>query len=186
MWDIIDKIISIAFLLGIAIILFVVEPWLILFFVVWLIIVASSSDPKTKQDLDSDFYQDWLYNGSPDKNEAREDNPSDSCHNDYYQEDMFNPVIIHDIWMSTEKKTKYLKSDKWKNKKKQRLIIAEYRCEKCSNQNNLSCHHVTYIRLGDENINDLRILCQDCHDKLHEELGYSRQGHYPIIQQKGL
>jgi len=32
---------------------------------------------------------------------------------------------------------------------------------------NLEVHHLTYDRLGDERMDDLEVLCPDCHRKAH-------------------
>ena len=41
-------------------------------------------------------------------------------------------------------------------------------------------HHETYIRLTNEHIDDLKILCRTCHNELHKWLGYDRHTNYSI------
>lgn len=40
-------------------------------------------------------------------------------------------------------------------------------CCKCKKKKNLHVHHKTYERLGKEHLNDLMVLCKDCHSKEH-------------------
>ncbi len=93
-------------------------------------------------------------------------------------------------FMSAESKLEYLSSPQWFNLKQSRLSVADNVCEHCGSSMSLECHHITYENLGDENINDLAILCFDCHTELHEKAsvvysldgysGYSRQNQYPL------
>lgn len=67
----------------------------------------------------------------------------------------------------------YLASTQWKKKRKQVLERAKYRCEKCKiPKDRLEVHHLTYDRLGREDLHDLLAVCQDCHkveDKLRAQ-----------------
>ncbi len=48
--------------------------------------------------------------------------------------------------------------------------IYENKCEICSISKNLIIHHdIPLYRGGSNNISNLRLLCKDCHDKLHKE-----------------
>lgn len=48
------------------------------------------------------------------------------------------------------------------------LARAKYRCQICNaNDRQLDVHHRTYERLGREQIEDLTVLCHDCHDRHH-------------------
>ena len=60
---------------------------------------------------------------------------------------------------------KYLKSYKWKQKRKQ--IFREYgkRCWKCGRKLKIQVHHKTYRRLGKEKKRDLKPYCSDCHEE---------------------
>ena len=64
----------------------------------------------------------------------------------------------------------YLKSDKWKEKRKQVLEIARGKCEKCGKLAS-EVHHETYKRLGHEWLIDLTALCRGCHSKIHGKDG---------------
>lgn len=91
--------------------------------------------------------------------------------------DQFNTEYM---FISAKAKAEYMQSKQWVNLKSQRLIIANNKCECCGSINNLQLHHETYVRLTVEDINDVKILCGVCHNKLHAILGYDRATLYPI------
>ena len=94
----------------------------------------------------------------------------------------YNQSLSDSIFMSAEDKTEYLQSDKWKELKELRMMIAMDRCEVegCNSTHNLSLHHETYERLGNEGLNDVKIICQTHHQQIHNKLGYDRLTLYPI------
>jgi 5-methylcytosine-specific restriction endonuclease McrA len=57
----------------------------------------------------------------------------------------------------------YLSSEAWQRKRKAVLRRAGYRCERCHAAKPLDIHHLTYARFGNEEMDDLRALCRDCH-----------------------
>lgn len=61
----------------------------------------------------------------------------------------------------------YLKTDHWKVKKTKALERAHYRCENCGSNEHLQVHHRTYERIGEEEPDDLCVLCEDCHHGYH-------------------
>lgn len=62
----------------------------------------------------------------------------------------------------------YLNSLHWRETRKKRLGIDEYKCTICESTQNLNVHHINYTRLGKEDIdNDLVTLCHQCHAMLH-------------------
>lgn len=75
--------------------------------------------------------------------------------------------------MQSEFYKEYMKSDEWKNRCEQRIRIAGNKCEMCGRlerncRNGLQIHHITYRRLGHENVyTDLICLCGGCHIKIH-------------------
>lgn len=73
--------------------------------------------------------------------------------------------------MQTEDYKRYIRSEAWRNKCKQRLIIANNRCEMCGKKAEntiMQYHHVTYKNLFHEDINnDIVALCGRCHILLH-------------------
>ena len=71
--------------------------------------------------------------------------------------------------MNKEDYNKYIKSAKWKNKKKEVFKERGKECEQCGDQHYIHVHHLTYERLGDENLEDLQILCYQCHMSKHDK-----------------
>ncbi len=62
----------------------------------------------------------------------------------------------------------YLKSDKWDFFR--RKIIAERgaMCERCGELSpHLNVHHLTYVRLGNELPDDVKVYCLPCHKLMH-------------------
>ena len=62
----------------------------------------------------------------------------------------------------------YLNSPKWQATRKRLYREYEYKCAICGSPKNLNVHHITYENLGEEKDEDLTVLCQECHNKLHD------------------
>ena len=61
----------------------------------------------------------------------------------------------------------YMRSAAWYAKREQRRMIDKSRCRTCGDTERLECHHVTYERFRDEDVeNDLITLCHDCHEAI--------------------
>ena len=64
----------------------------------------------------------------------------------------------------------YLASEQWQRVRRAALSHAGYRCARCQARSNprariyLEVHHLTYERLGRERLEDLEVLCTNCHD----------------------
>lgn len=77
------------------------------------------------------------------------------------------------VRQQSEEYRKYIRSDLWKEKCRQRIEIAGHKCEMCSRletncRQGLQIHHITYQRLGCEDVgNDLIAVCGRCHLLLH-------------------
>lgn len=66
---------------------------------------------------------------------------------------------------------KYIKSNAWKRKRELALEFHGRYCRICNSTSSLTVHHLTYDRLGKEDIKtDLTVLCWSCHKEHHEEL----------------
>lgn len=66
-----------------------------------------------------------------------------------------------------EKYDNYIKSVRWRQKRLE--FISQHptgRCF-CGEYKNLHVHHATYDRLGNERLDDLRLVCHSCHDMIH-------------------
>ena len=62
----------------------------------------------------------------------------------------------------------FLLSDIWVEKRDY-VIKLRGCCEECESTKNLNVHHLTYERVGNEKGKDLKVLCRDCHDKVHNK-----------------
>lgn len=66
----------------------------------------------------------------------------------------------------------YLKSDKWRWKRKAVLVRDDYRCqaqmEGCEDDAT-QAHHKTYDRIFNEALFDLVAVCRNCHKQLHDD-----------------
>jgi 5-methylcytosine-specific restriction endonuclease McrA len=53
----------------------------------------------------------------------------------------------------------------WQNVRHRRFELASWTWERCGQEDlPLEAHHVTYVRFGFEEIEDLRALCRGCHE----------------------
>jgi hypothetical protein len=64
--------------------------------------------------------------------------------------------------------TEYLKSAKWRVRRDKALRRDKHQCAECGSKFNLQVHHLTYERVGDELIEDLKTLCRKCHTGKHK------------------
>lgn len=62
----------------------------------------------------------------------------------------------------------YILSNDWQLKKEKRKELDNYKCYWCKSTDRLEVHHITYERLGNENLGDIVTLCKKCHEALHE------------------
>jgi hypothetical protein len=62
----------------------------------------------------------------------------------------------------------YLLSDKWKEIR-DRIVANSNGCVVCDSTDSLNVHHKTYKNIGNENDNDLIVLCKSCHGKFHNK-----------------
>ena len=91
-----------------------------------------------------------------------------------------NQIPVANQFMSHEHKKLYLKSPEWKSVRRLVLSRDNHCCKACTSTSSLNIHHITYKRLGDERLSDVVCLCNNCHTKLHDILGYDRETEYPI------
>ena len=63
----------------------------------------------------------------------------------------------------------YLKSEDWKERRKQLMEEADYTCGECGAKAT-QLHHLNYEHLGEEELEiDIVALCKDCHKELHNK-----------------
>lgn len=70
----------------------------------------------------------------------------------------------------------YLQTEHWKDTRTRKLIEAGYKCQVCNSNGKLNVHHRTYENRGNEQLDDLLVLCNDCHKLFHEngKLSYAK------------
>lgn len=57
----------------------------------------------------------------------------------------------------------------WKEARRRALKRAGFACQLCNSKDKtLNVHHRTYERRGNEQNNDIIVLCEDCHRKFHD------------------
>lgn len=61
----------------------------------------------------------------------------------------------------------YLQTPEWRAKRDQALERDDYHCRACNGDEKLHVHHRTYERRGNEDLNDLTTLCEECHGRFH-------------------
>lgn len=61
----------------------------------------------------------------------------------------------------------YLKSDQWKEIRKQVFRRCQGKCERCGVRDMKHVHHLTYRNLYEEELHDLQGLCEKCHRYVH-------------------
>lgn len=62
----------------------------------------------------------------------------------------------------------YIHSHTWRSLREAILKRDSYTCQKCKKAKAIQVHHLTYIRLGNEDFKDLISVCIPCHEKIHE------------------
>lgn len=90
------------------------------------------------------------------------------------------PLPVRQVNMRRKKKAKkeskshfspeyltYIKSEKWKLFSAAIKHERGNKCENCGYNRRLHAHHLTYERLFNELPQDIKILCHDCHEKVH-------------------
>lgn len=70
----------------------------------------------------------------------------------------------------------YLKTEHWKQVRKYALAYARNRCQICNATGLVDVHHRSYENRGDERMEDVIVLCRDCHTTFHERLAAGRRG----------
>jgi hypothetical protein len=63
----------------------------------------------------------------------------------------------------------YISSDRWRDRRAERLEKDARRCQGCGSEDGLHVHHRTYERLGCELPGDIITVCETCHVFIHQE-----------------
>ncbi|SMB96314.1 Resolvase, N terminal domain [Thermanaeromonas toyohensis ToBE] len=80
-----------------------------------------------------------------------------------------NPSLPGDRVASQEEYEEYLKSEKWQEFRKAVIEHYGYQCVLCGEKKGLEVHHLHYETLGCECVDDVVVLCRDCHVRVHSE-----------------
>jgi 5-methylcytosine-specific restriction endonuclease McrA len=62
----------------------------------------------------------------------------------------------------------YLQSPQWECRRRETIVRAKFRCERCGKVRRLQVHHLTYSHVGDEYPDQLVAVCVRCHIILTE------------------
>lgn len=62
---------------------------------------------------------------------------------------------------------RYLRSPEWRKRRRAALERDRHACQWCGCRYRLQVHHLTYERFGNERLEDLVTLCDDCHKGVH-------------------
>ena len=95
-----------------------------------------------------------------------------------------------EMWKEKKQKyNKYLKSKKWQTIRKLKLEQENYKCAFCKcKRKKLHIHHLTYTHLYNEgkHLDDLVVLCENCHNKLHKTKGHKTISKIFLEQRRGV
>jgi uncharacterized protein with PIN domain len=61
----------------------------------------------------------------------------------------------------------YLKTEHWRELRADASTKAGHRCQVCNKKGLIDVHHRTYERLGAEKLEDVIVLCRECHSIFH-------------------
>lgn len=64
---------------------------------------------------------------------------------------------------------RHIHSSVWKNFRKKILEERDNKCEKCGYTRRLHLHHLNYDNFGHELPEDVQVLCNTCHEKVHNK-----------------
>lgn len=64
----------------------------------------------------------------------------------------------------------YLQSAAWRELRARVLLRAQNRCEGCGVRVAVQVHHLTYAHVCAELLWELRAVCMECHERLHDEV----------------
>lgn len=63
----------------------------------------------------------------------------------------------------------YLQGEHWQQTREQKLTESPA-CQQCGKGRGLEVHHLTYDRIGHEEMGDLQVLCATCHRRTHDRV----------------
>jgi len=75
----------------------------------------------------------------------------------------------------------YLKTDHWQHIRRTKLRLTRNRCQLCGSRNKLNVHHRSYAEVYQEQLDDLIVLCEQCHSTFHK----TNRSEFQRITQRG-
>lgn len=85
-----------------------------------------------------------------------------------------------DLARKVVKKRQYMQSQKWRLLSNYIKVRDKHQCQLCNSKQQLEVHHQTYENLFNEKEEDLITLCRNCHQQIHNKLGYDYSSTYYI------
>jgi len=75
--------------------------------------------------------------------------------------------------MNKQEYAEYLQSDHWKNLRARKRAsvtksVGKCRCAICASTERIETHHLRYRNIYDVQLDDLRLLCRECHQTAHD------------------
>jgi 5-methylcytosine-specific restriction endonuclease McrA len=67
----------------------------------------------------------------------------------------------------TDNYKEYLKSKEWFDIRESLFTLRGKKCEKCGSKQSIQVHHIHYKNIFKEQLEDLMVVCKDCHKKIH-------------------
>lgn len=92
-------------------------------------------------------------------------------------------IICGDTQEVCKNYQEYLKSKHWKLLRDRFKASKLYKggiCKLCGYNNDVNIHHKSYKRIGHERLNDLLVLCQSCHNQLHNRYNNKTSKHITL------
>ena len=77
---------------------------------------------------------------------------------------------------------RHLRSPEWRAFRERVKARDGYRCVRCRSRQRLEVDHLTYIRLGQERLEDCQTLCHACHRRLTRHRRRARGGWAVVLQ----
>src|SRR5262245_12430145 len=102
-----------------------------------------------------------------------------------WRERIWRRAGLHKLGLKMHEYERYLETPHWQSFRKLALEsqlkkLGKNRCENCTTDSrDLHVHHRTYERLGCERIEDVTIVCRQCHEKIHLRDKDPRRGYSP-------
>jgi 5-methylcytosine-specific restriction endonuclease McrA len=85
----------------------------------------------------------------------------------YYS--LLKPMSVKVQKVHKKQYEEYLKTTKWRNKREELFSLRGKKCEVCGSEKLIQVHHLTYKNIFNEPLEDLKVLCKNCHTEAHKK-----------------